>query len=65
MMSLKALRNRVMKQMAEFSECLIVRDELRVPTTCVLPSFEVLYVHVAQNGDRYMAHDNGQTLDGI
>lgn len=65
MMSLKALRNSIMKQMAEFSECLVVRDELRVPTICALPSLEVLYVHVAKNGDRYMTHDNGQALDCI
>ena len=65
MLSMKALRKSVMKQMAEFTECVIVEDELLVPTTCVLPSFEVLYVHVSKNSNRYMVHDSGQTLDSI
>ena len=64
-MTLKALRKSVSKQMAEFSKCPIVKDEVRVPTTCVLPYFDFLYVHVAQNSDSYLVHDNGQALDNI
>lgn len=65
MKTLKALRKSVMAQTHQFSECAIHGDELRVPTTCVLPSFEALYVHVAMKDDSYMVHDCGETLDSI
>ena len=65
MKTLKALRKSVMKQMAHFSTCANHGNELRVPTTCVLPSFEAWYIHASRNGDRYIVHDLGQTFDSI
>lgn len=59
------LRESVAKQMARFSRPRFDGQELRVATTCVLPSFKALYLHVSKIGDRYMVHDCGETLDSI
>ena len=65
MSALADLRKSVAKQLARFSRPRIDGEELRVATTCVLPSFEALYLHVSKIGDRYMVHDCGETLDSI
>ena len=65
MSTLTDLRESVAKQMARFSRPRIYGQELRVATTCVLPSFEALYLHVSKIGDLYMVHDCGETLDSI
>ena len=65
MKTLKTLHMAISKNMARFSKCAIRGDEVVVPTTCVLPVFDSLYVHVKHLGDRYMVHDVGATLINI
>ena len=65
MSALADLRESVAKQLERFSQPRIYGQELRVATTCVLPSFECLYLQVSKIGERYMVHDCGETLESI
>ena len=65
MSTLVDLRESVAKQLERFSRPRIYGQELRIATTCVLPSFEGLYLQVSKIGDRYLVHDCGETFDSI
>ena len=65
MKTLETLRQDVSREMARFSKFAETKQGVRVPTTCVLPTYDALYVYVANKDDRYIVHDAGATLINI
>ena len=49
-------------EIADTWACEETMNGVRVPTTCVLPSFEPLFVYVVKIGDGFIVHDAGETL---